>query len=215
MNFVLVVARTHLFPGLSPQGFLPLGAIDLGVVERHGFFAERDFMENCSHFKQLIPYIALLFDGKVLAYQRRARHSEQRLGGLWTIGFGGHIEPMDRDAAEVREGGLLRAAALRELHEETGFLVEPAALVARGCINSESEEVSSVHAGVFFTVDLGALGLDATTIAETVTAQAEPARVAWCELSTLRSVDGAPGPAPHDGQWEDWTRIAVRGLIPA
>lgn len=212
MKFVLVVDRRHLFPGLSPQGFLPLGAIDLGVVERHGFFAEREYMENCSHYKQLIPYIALTLAGKVLAYQRMAKHSEQRLGGLWTIGFGGHIEPMDRDAAEVREGGLLHAAALRELHEETGFLVEPAALVARGCINSEAEDVSSVHAGVFFTVDLAGLGLDGSTIADTVTAQAEPARVQWVALDALFDAQGSLAAAPHGGQWEDWTRIAVRGL---
>lgn len=212
MKFVLVVDRTHLFPGLSPQGFLPLDAIDLGVVERHGFFAERGYMENCSHYKQLIPYITLMLDGQVLAYQRRSKHSEQRLGGLWTIGFGGHIEPMDREAAEVREGGLLHAAALRELHEETGFLVEPSALVARGCINSEAEDVSSVHAGVFFTVDLAGIGLDAATIAATVTAQAEPARVEWVSLDLLRGAGDAIAPAPHGGQWEDWTRIAVRGL---
>lgn len=212
MKFVLVVDRRHLFPGLSPQGFLPLDAIDLGVVERHGFFAEREFMEHCSHYKQLIPYIALVLDGQVLAYQRRSKHSEARLGGLWTVGFGGHIEPMDRDAAEVREEGLLHAAALRELHEETGFLVDHDALVARGCINSEKEDVSSVHAGVFFTVDLAGLQLDADTIAETVTAQAEPHRVQWVPLEGLLGPDGVPAPAPHDGRWEDWAAIAIGGL---
>lgn len=212
MKFVLVVDRRHLFPGLSPQGFLPLGAIDLGVVERHGFFAERDFMEHCSHYKQIIPYIALVLGDQVLAYQRQAKHSEQRLGGLWTIGFGGHVEPMDRDAAEVREGGLLHAAALRELHEETGLAVEPSALVARGCINSEAEDVSSVHAGVFYTVDVAGLGLDAEAIAETVTAQAEPHRVQWVPVAALRGAEGGIGPAPHEGRWEDWTRIAARGL---
>jgi predicted NUDIX family phosphoesterase len=212
MKFVLVVDRRHLFPGLSPQGFLPLDAIDLGVVERRGFFAERDYMENCSHYKQIIPYIALVLGDQVLAYQRQARHSEQRLGGLWTIGFGGHVEPMDRDAAEVREAGLLYTAALRELHEETGLSVAPDALVARGCINSEAEDVSSVHAGLFFTVELSGLGMDAAAITETVTAQAEPHRVAWIPMTALRDAEGRIGPAPHDGQWEDWTRIAVRGL---
>ena len=42
MKFILVVERKHLFPGLSPQGFLPLGTIDLDAVEKWGFFAERD-----------------------------------------------------------------------------------------------------------------------------------------------------------------------------
>lgn len=201
MKFVLVIDRKLLFPGLSPQGFLPLDTIDLDVVDRHGFFAERDYMERCSHFKQLIPYVALTLGDRVLAYQRQEKHSETRLGGLWTVGFGGHIEPMDRSDAP---GGLLHAAGLRELEEETGFTVAPDALVEHGCINSEAEDVSSVHVGVFFTVSLDATGLDAEEIAEKVTAQAEPYRVQWLDR---RELD--PLHAPQDGAWEDWTRIVL------
>ena len=28
----------------------------------------------------------------------------------------------------------------------------------------------------------------------------------------LAGADGAAGPAPHDGRWEDWARIAIGGL---
>ena len=206
MKFVLVVDRKHLFPGLSPQGFLPPDAIDLGAVEKWGFFAEREFMEHCSHFKQIIPYMALTLDGRVLAYQRQTKHSEQRLGGLWTIGFGGHIEPMDRDEAGVEALGLLQAAALRELEEETGLRVPAAALVSRGCINSEKEDVSSVHAGVFYTVDLAVTGQDHDAIARLVEEQAEPWRVEWVRLADLDPV--APA-APQEGEWEDWAKIAL------
>lgn len=204
MKFILVIDRKLLFPGLSPQGFLPLDSIDLDVVEKHGFFAEREYMEGCSHFKQLIPYIALTHGDHVLAYQRQTKHSEQRLGGKWTVGFGGHIEPMDRTEAP---GGLLHAAALRELEEETGFAVSSDALVERGCINSEAEDVSSVHVGVFFTVALDGLDLDADAIAAKVTAQAEPYRVQWVARDGLDL-----GTAPADGQWEDWTRIVIPAL---
>ena len=210
MKFILVVERKHLFPGLSPQGFLAPDAIDLDAVERQGFFAEREYMENCSHYKQIIPYIALTLDGQVLAYQRQNKHSEQRLGGLWTLGFGGHVEPMDRQAEGVEAQGLLQTAALRELEEETGFSVGPEALVARGCINSEREDVSSVHAGLFYTVDLASTGLDHAAIAKKVTAQTEPWRVEWVELASLTGVENPP--APQDGQWEDWTQIAISGL---
>lgn len=207
MKFVLVVERKHLFPGLSPQGFLPTDAIDLGVIETRGFFAERGYMENCSHYKQIIPYMALTLEGQVLAYQRQQKHSEQRLGGLWTIGFGGHIEPIDRNEAGVEARGLLQTAARRELEEETGLRVPDDALVARGCINSEREDVSSVHAGLFYTVDLVATGLDHETIAARVNEQAEPWRVEWVRVETLASTP--PPAAPQGGEWEDWARIAI------
>lgn len=205
MKFVLVVDRAHLFPRLSPQGLLPPDAVDLPAVERHAFFAEREFMESCSHFKQVIPYIALTLDGDVLCYQRQAKHSEQRLGGLWTVGFGGHIEPIDRTGS-VREHGLLRTAALRELKEETGLDVDDDALQLRGFINSERTDVSTVHFGVFYVVDLAATRLTREQVAELVQAQAEPYRVAW------RSIRQLDGPAPEDGAWEDWTEAAITAL---
>lgn len=208
MKFILVVERKHLFPGLSPQGFLPLGTIDLDAVEKWGFFAEREYMENCSHYKQIIPYMSLVLDGQVLAYQRQTKHSEQRLGGLWTIGFGGHIEPIDRGEAGVH--GLLQTAALRELEEETGLSVPDSDLVARGCINSEAEDVSSVHAGLFYTVDLAGTGMDHAAIAARVTEQAEPWKVEWVALADVAGKDNPP--APQGGQWEDWTRIALTGI---
>ena len=45
MRSILVVARRHLFPGLSPQGFLAPDAVDLDAVGQHLFFAEREYME--------------------------------------------------------------------------------------------------------------------------------------------------------------------------
>lgn len=208
MKFILVVARQHLFPGLSPQGFLPLDAVNLDVVGEHGFFAERAYMERCSHFKQPIPYIALTLDGQVLCYQRRAKHTEARLGGLWTVGFGGHIEPFDRDDTGRGEA-MLRLAAQRELEEETGLRLSPGALHPRGCINSDREDVSSVHVGVFFTADLAELGQNHDDIAATVRAQAEPHEVSWMAIADLATAHPELPAAPTQNGWEDWTRIVL------
>jgi predicted NUDIX family phosphoesterase len=108
--------------------------------------------------------------------------------------------------------GLVRAAALRELTEETGLAVPPASLVAAGFINSDREDVSSVHLGVVYRVDLGALPADDDAIAATVTAQAEPHQVRWLPIEQLATQIG-PGRAPDGGTFEDWSRIVVEGLF--
>ena len=215
MRSILVVPRRHLFPGLSPQGFLPAGSVDLDALQPHLFFAERDYMEQCSHYKQIIPYLVLTRgDGaeRVLCYQRRAKHTETRLGGLWSVGFGGHIEPLDRDDPAIAEHGLLRVSALRELVEETGLRVDGDALAPVGFINSDSEDVSSVHFGVVFRIDLDGVPGGDDQIMETVMAQAEPHTAQWVAAAELGGMV-EPGRGPDGGNFEDWSRIAVAGLF--
>lgn len=216
MRSILVLDRKHLFPGLSPQGFLPEVSIDLEAIHPHLFFAERDFMERNSHFKQIIPYLVLQrgrgAQARVLAYQRRGDHSESRLGGLWSVGFGGHIEPLDRDRGEAAVHGLVLAGALRELDEETGLSVASEALRPAGFINSDREDVSSVHFGVVFRVDLDARPEDDEALVALVSAQAEPHRALWLPVGDLVGMTG-PGAAPDGGSFEDWSRIAIEGIF--
>lgn len=216
MRVILVVERKHLFPGLSPQGFLPADAVDLEGVARHLFFAERAYMEQNSHYKQLIPYIVLRrgrgAQARVLCYQRRAKHTEQRLGGLWSVGFGGHIEPVDRDAPDVAAHGLVLATAVRELVEETGLTPGPEAFAMAGYINSDSEDVSAVHFGVVFTVDLDGMPGTDDELVRLVTSQAEPHQARWIPAAELPGLTGR-GRGPDGGSFEDWSRIAVAGLV--
>jgi predicted NUDIX family phosphoesterase len=198
VRVILVVERCHLFPGLSPQGFLPPGSIDLEAVSHRLFFAERDYMEQSSHFKQIIPYLVLTrgegADARVLCYQRRTKHTEARLGGLWSVGFGGHIEP--EDGADRRSAALLEATALR----------------LAGYINSDAQDVSSVHFGVVYQVALDALpGTDEELIA-LVSAQAEPHQARWIAVGELPSLLAA-GAGPDGGSFEDWSQLAVRGMF--
>ena len=216
MRTILVIERKHLFPGLSPQGFLPPDAVDLNALAGHLFFAERRFMEENSHYKQIIPYLVLqrgLGDQvRVLAYQRRTKHTERRLGGLWSVGFGGHIEPLDRSADQSAALGLVETAAVRELQEETGLAAAADSFAPAGFINSDREDVSSVHFGVVYRVDLSALPEDDEQILTTVSAQAEPPRAAWLAANQLSTMIGAAR-APDGGSFEDWSRIAVEGLF--
>ncbi|MEZ4389375.1 MAG: NUDIX domain-containing protein [Candidatus Krumholzibacteriia bacterium] len=170
-------------------------------------------METCSHYKQIIPYLVLLRGrgpgARVLAYQRRAAHTEARLGGLWSVGFGGHIEPLDRDQASGADT-LVDLAARRELTEETGLVADRLGLELAGYINSDSEDVSSVHFGVVFRVRLDQVDEDDDALLATVSAQAEPHRALWLAAAELPDLLG-PGRAPDGGSFEDWSRIAVSG----
>ena len=216
MRVILVVERKYLFPGLSPQGFMAPDAVDLENLTSHLFFAEREYMEINSHYKQIIPYLMLQRghgdDTRVLCYQRRAKHTEKRLGGLWSVGFGGHIEPLDRDNDQVATNGMVLATALREMEEETGLNPGAGALSLIGFINSDSEDVSSVHFGVVFKVDLDGLADTDDQILELVSAQAEPHQARWIPVKQLRQVT-APGQGPDEGSFEDWSRIAVTGAF--
>jgi len=216
LRVILVVERKHLFPGLSPQGFLPPGSVDLDNLTSHLFFAERDYMEVNSHFKQIIPYLMLQRgsgdQARVLCYQRRTKHTEKRLGGLWSVGFGGHIEPLDRDDTKVETNGMVMTTALREMEEETGLNPGADALSLIGFINSDSEDVSSVHFGVVFKVDLDGLGDNDDQIMELVSAQAEPHQARWIVVDDLKKMIG-PENGPDGGSFEDWSRIAVAGAF--
>ena len=214
MRAILVVARQHLFPGLSPQGFLPTDAVNLDTLAANLFFAERDYMEHCSHFKQIIPYLVLARgegeDRRILTYQRRTKHTEQRLGGLWSVGFGGHIEPLDRADRDVAVHGLVHASALRELAEETGLDAGRTTLTAAGFINSDREDVSSVHFGVVYRVSLDELDGDDEDLLASVSAQVEPHQARWIPAAELPRLVGE-GRGPDGGTFEDWSRIAIEG----
>lgn len=212
MRVILVVERKHLFPGLSPQGFLAPDAVNMDLISDRLFFAERDYMEVNSHYKQIIPYLMLQRgwgdDARVLCYQRKVKHTETRLGGMWSVGFGGHVEPIDRQ----ENTDLVMTTALREMEEETGLFPGPDALKMMGFINSDSEDVSSVHFGIVFRVSLDALPGSDDEIMELVSGQAEPHQAKWIAVSELKEMMGE-GAGPDGGSFEEWSRIAVGGVF--
>ena len=124
----------------------------------------------------------------------------------------GHIEPIDRDDPAVATRGLLVASAMREMVEETGLEPGADAMTLAGYINSDSEDVSSVHFGVVFRVDLDALaGADAHLL-DLVSAQSEPHQARWIPAAELAGLLGE-GAGPDGGSFEDWSRIAIAGTL--
>jgi predicted NUDIX family phosphoesterase len=160
MEFVYVVPRRHLFPHAYPHGMLPFTdegerlQFEATVVE-HGFYVERDRAERTPEWKQVIPYTLVWRDGEIMLLRRLEAGGEARLHNKYSIGVGGHINPVDSDAdssSGVAESGgdhpnPISAASKREVAEElhiTGTMKTRTV----GLLNDDSNAVGAVHVGV-------------------------------------------------------------------
>jgi predicted NUDIX family phosphoesterase len=98
------------------------------------------------------------------------------------------------------------------LAEETGLSLNEDNLRPIGFINSDHQDVSSVHFGVVYLAHLDHLDADDSAILQRVTAQAEPDRAQWLCVGDLPRMV-APSRAPGGGSFEDWSRIVISGYF--
>lgn len=191
---VFVVDRDAFFDGDWPEGYhrLPEPDAFLAKAKALGRFVDRAEAEANPAWKQWIPYCMLRCgdwsveatpttaneDRGVLLVQRTKKGGEARLHESWSIGLGGHIEPMDVASASAKElqpgiaqlgwsqlesgpteaHAFFAAALARELSEELilpgqGQTPPPRLL---GLINDDSTEVGKVHAGLAYCIDFPA-----------------------------------------------------------
>jgi len=138
-----------LFQGLSFEVSKYLGVITSrsNLVYRPRHEAEQD-----KRYKQLIPYVLLISQDRVLRYKRGRGGEETRLHGLYSIGIGGHIS--DEDAGLFSQDALGYYDGMwREVKEEVA--IETAAQEAAvAIINDDSTEVGYVHFGVVHVVQV-------------------------------------------------------------
>lgn len=115
-------------------------------------FKERKIIEQNQDFKQIIPYIIIQTkDLKYIAVYKR-KGSEERLHDLWSIGIGGHINPIDSNKNNHSLKQIIMAGMQRELGEELkkiGGMDQP---LFSGIINEEETDVGSVHLGAVFRI---------------------------------------------------------------
>src|SRR5882762_1547074 len=145
---VLVIRRALLdqlgsFHGLN---FEPRKYLDAILSRGNNFFLPRPKAENDPTHKQIIPYVLLAFEDKVLYYVRGKRAGEQRLVAKGSIGIGGHMNDEDESLFAWDEQAY-RAGVEREVKEEvrieTPFEDRIVAL-----LNDDTTEVGRVHLGV-------------------------------------------------------------------
>lgn len=166
-------------------------------------FLSRPEAENDPTWKQLIPYVVFRRATQILTYVRSSNSGDERLQGKMSIGFGGHINPVDTKSSVksyiVDPHGFLSAAycagIYRELEEE--LVVNPGlhchTISTAGLINDDSNDVGKVHLGVVHTIAL--------TFAHQVYPNEESIKhLKWLTISSIRA---------REKDLESWSRICV------
>ncbi|WP_338684064.1 hypothetical protein [Bacillus velezensis] len=124
----------------------------IAQIEAHFFEIRRGDAEEDPRFKQPIPYVVIRRDDEVFVYERLAGGGESRLHNKLSLGFGGHMNPME-GAASFSE--VLKQNTDRELAEELYIREEDKQnIVTLGLINDDENDVGKVHIGILSALQL-------------------------------------------------------------
>jgi predicted NUDIX family phosphoesterase len=143
---VLVVRRSDILPEPAWQGLRTsdLEACQQAITHK-ALFLPRTEVEEDPSYQQIIPYIIFRSGDRYFATQRTAQGSDARIHHLWSLGVGGHINPID--ASDPLAEGLKR-----EWEEEVAYSGEFSPQLL-GLLNDDSDPISQVHLGVVYLVD--------------------------------------------------------------
>jgi predicted NUDIX family phosphoesterase len=119
------------------------------ILEDHTFMP-RNIAEYDYNYKQVIPYVILRHDKSYLLLKRTSKQTESRLHDKYSLGIGGHINPI---ATTSLAGDIILHGLFKELNEEV-FINKPGKLEFLGVINDESSSVSRVHLGLVYIIEL-------------------------------------------------------------
>lgn len=151
---VLVVPRSALFTNGDFSGFRSASEIDYqSRILASSFFMRRGDAEQNPTYKQPIccAIVVNRTDQTVFICQKMKGASESRLHGTWSCCIGGHIEKQDINSVRA----ILEQGFIRERDEELE-IIDPPLPRLFGYLNDDSTEVSKVHFGVMYLVELAA-----------------------------------------------------------
>jgi predicted NUDIX family phosphoesterase len=137
-----LLEKLGVFQGLSleVEKYLPVV-----TSSSHLVYLNRSDAELDKRYKQLIPYVLIICNGKILRYRRGKGGQETRLHGLYSVGIGGHISEEDNGLFSGERAGY-QEGMRRELMEEVA--IEDANEATVAVINDDSTDVGQVHFGV-------------------------------------------------------------------
>lgn len=166
-------------------------------------YIDRDKAETDPTWKQLIPYCVLMQDTRlaseewyteVFAYQRTKMSGESRLHGNWSVGVGGHINPVDTDnkSSPPYYNGLWR-----ELDEEAGLKPGQLTCPIRALIYDPSNAVGTVHFGVVHSCQVNE-GVKINVSEDKL------ANYGYLPMSDITEVERS---------WENWSKLVIDKLL--
>ena len=195
---ILVIRADELKSHYDFHGFMPLDAERVHALYEaiEVLQMDRDRAEHDPTFKQLVAYNVVRCNGDYLAYLRGQRQGEARLRGNRSIGVGGHINSGDQATLFLDDH--LKAAALRELHEEIR-VPNNMELRFAGLLNDDSNDVGSVHLGLVYVAELGPQSTDPAALKR--------------QQSVAQLVFASPEELLRDReQFETWSQLLIDAL---
>ncbi|OQY10640.1 MAG: hypothetical protein B6I29_00865 [Marinitoga sp. 4572_148] len=172
------------------NGFTIVEQKTLENLFKNAYFIDRDLAEKDESKKQIIPYVVIKNErDQILVVQRTKKQTEKRLHNLYSVGIGGHINPIDKnDIPELTFYNGLN----RELTEEL-YIDKLKSLEYVGLILDSSTEVSRVHLGFLFIA----------YVTNADIREKENFNELWLEENEFKK---------FNGNFEGWSKIALRAL---
>lgn len=143
-------------------------------------FMRRGDVEDEPTLQQVIPYVVCRNGKQILLYNRGVKGGEKRLADKWSIGVGGHINPVDDHSGSATPSEILYNAAARELIEElmSGKITVTPKLNHYGLLTTDITPVDEVHFGVVFMAEFPSV--------VTLVSTKEIERHKWVSLEELK-----------------------------
>lgn len=183
------------------------------IIESKSFFMNRSEAENDFNHRQVIPYICVKYDQEYLLYKRLSGSGENRLHDKYSLGIGGHVNPVDsKDNLYCYQLSSLYNCIYREIEEElciqttdhiSSFPLKNTEYknpVKIGYLISNFSDVDRVHLGVVYEVILN-VNPNYVKSGESDSLQID----GWYDIVRLKS-------NLESVNFEKWTDILIRSL---
>lgn len=148
-----------VFPATSLRRYVPVNGLYRAAFDGAALYSEcrpmrRRVAEEDFSVIQLVSVFVIRHNDLYLTYKRTKRLPESRLHGVYSLGFGGHLNPSDLSPLlNIFDPALGLPLLERELREEVRFdTLQSTGMDYCGVLYDPSREVSSQHLGLVYQV---------------------------------------------------------------